>query len=170
MQRRAAGVVVALFGIALVLVGATSYSWWTFHEGASETVGVGLHGMKACHEGQCQAISYEQIGANEETRTFFIVGSITFYGAFVTGLATLVTAGFALLRKQAPSFVSPARIGALLCLLLIASAIAFVLLRPRGGPELSVGFSLFALILGALAAGIGNSLLMKPVAERRPHG
>ena len=165
MQKRAMGAVIVILGVALLLVGANTFAWWTASDSGG-SFGLGLRGAEACAVGHCVGVSYEKM-MSASAKVFVTFGNMAFYGAFVVAALAIITLAFAFTVRKERVPVSPARITALVGGVLLIVSIAFVISRPSDGGA-SVGYSMFLYMIGALAATVGAAMLTNSSAASAP--
>jgi hypothetical protein len=151
-------------GVAAVLLGTVTYAWWSAGRG-DFSVGVGLRGVKGCASQGCETHSFDELFEHVDRgsgppASFVMAGNACFFGAFVTVAVALGGLGAALLKKKLP--VPLGRLTALFAMLMLASALVFVLTRPTeemGG--LSTGYGTIAYMLGTFALLVGGQQVAK---------
>lgn len=165
----------AVVAVAFILIGVFTRAWWTARITASgaalggtgfESIGlqatleVGLRSVEACVNGLCQEADWSKVSARGVGVMFSIASTVTFFGGILACLC--LAAGVFIRETQGVEQV--AHWGSSLCAVVVPFSIMTVLTFPSGGSnpmveaDVSIGYSFFLTLVGAIAGAIGGRL------------
>jgi hypothetical protein len=152
-------IAVMIAGAIAMVVGATTTSWWVI----THTESLGLRGARLCMGDGCGMLDYGD-------RTFAMLGSLAFYGAFVIAASSIVAA----VSRRAGWIAAAASV------VMLAIAISFMAERPDTlnfgnafqktrvfARTFTIGWSAVAYLAGAVAAAVGGVLVALDQNSRR---